>query len=455
MAIQSLRFGIVFAALAAMPTAGSASSLAQVGPEAARAQADTLHLGMADAIDLALDHSPGLQAVAEQARAADRAAAVSFRQHFGSVEAVAWTSRYQDAQILRPISQEILAGGLPDLPFARDQLHYGVTFELPLFVGGTLVAGSHLARLKADEAGVLLDGTRWQVRANVTTLYAATQVLTAATAAYGDEVTSLGRTHAQVDLMVQQGKRPQVDLLKATDALEEARAQLADAEAERTHVRALLLALLDYSADQPFELDPLPDRFPALPADGTDWNALVQRAAPVTTAALRVQQATTGKHLARADFLPKVSLRGNLMENAGSGVTGTLETWELTLAASIPVFAGGRHVAAYQSAAAAERAAELALRQTLLQQQAEIRGAVASLQAADAALEAARKRVAAADEAARIESVRYENGAGTIEDLLRARTRAAAAEAFLAKTKGDVLGAAARINALVEREVVR
>jgi len=141
MAIQSLRFGIVFAALAAMTTAGSASSLGQAGPEAARAQADTLHLGMADAIDLALDHSPGLQAAAEQARAADRAAAASFRQHFGSVEAVAWTSRYQDAQILRPISQELLAGGLPDLPFARDQFHYGVTFELPLFVGGKKARG--------------------------------------------------------------------------------------------------------------------------------------------------------------------------------------------------------------------------------------------------------------------------------------------------------------------------
>jgi outer membrane protein TolC len=95
------------------------------------------------------------------------------------------------------------------------------------------------------------------------------------------------------------------------------------------------------------------------------------------------------------------------------------------------------------------------LRQTRLQQQAELHGALARLQAAETALDAAHKRVAAADEAARIEGVRYDYGAATIEDLLRARTRAAAAEAFLAKTKGDVLGTAARINALVEREIVR
>ncbi len=82
-------------------------------------------------------------------------------------------------------------------------------------------------------------------------------------------------------------------------------------------------------------------------------------------------------------------------------------------------------------------------------------GAQAHFQAALVAVDAAGKRVAAADEAARIEEVRYDNGAGTIEDLLRARTRAAAAEAFLARSKGDVLGAAAQLNALVEREIVQ
>ncbi len=455
MAGHTRRFGIGLAAVAVLLGAEPTSSRAQTVPVGPLVRGEMVHLSLADAIHRALDDNPGLRAVAQEAHAADRAAAASFRQHFGDLQAVAWTSRYEDAQLLRPMSQDLLAGGFDNLPFAQSQVHYGLTFELPLFVGGRLLALSHLARLKADEAAALLEGTRWQVRANVTVMYAATQALTAATLAYEDEVASLEKTHTRVELMVQQGKRPEVDLLKATDALEEARAQLADAQAERTHVRALLLALLDYPADQAFELDPLPNEFPALPADGVDWNALLQGATPVATAGLRVQQARSGKHAARADFLPQVSVRGNLLEHAGSGVAGTQETWELTLQASIPVFTGGRRVAAYQSAAAAERAADLALRQTLLQQQAEIRGAVARRQAANEALDAARKRVDAADEAARIEGVRYENGAGTIEDLLRARTRASAAEAFLAKSKGDVLAASARINALVEREIVR
>jgi len=452
---NKLRIGIAIAAVAILPGVGPEPSAAQDLPVTPAGQPEAVHLGMEDAVARALDMNPGLEAMSEKARSADRAAAASFRQHFGEVEAVAWASRYQDAQILRPISQNLLEEGISGLPFARDQLHYGLTFQVPLFVGGRLLAGSNMARLKADEAGVLLEGTRWQVSANVTSVYSSAQALAAVAMAYRENVASLEETEARLRLMVAEGKRPEVDLLKASETLEEARAELADAQADLTYVTALLAALLGYPADQTFELDPLPDRFPALAADTADLTGLVEGGSAVAAAELRVRQAERGKQVARSDFLPTVSVRGNLLEHTASSVSGPERTWELTLAASIPVFTGGRSMAAYQSAAAAQRAADLALQQTRLQQQAEVRGALARFNAATTGLDAARRRVDAAAEAARIESLRYENGAGTIEDLLRARTRASAAEAALAKAKGDVLSAAARINALVEREIVQ
>jgi len=455
MTTSAHQFGILLAAMAVLFGAQPGSSLAQAVPGATPAQLDTLHVGMADAIERALDANPALMADAQRARSADRAAAESFRRHFGDVEAVGWTSRYQDPQILRPISESLLENGIGGLPFARDQVHYGLTFEVPLFVGGKLLAGSRLARLQADEAGVLLDGTRWQVRANVTSLYASAQALAAVTAAYGDEVASLEETGRRLRLMVDQGKRPEVDLLKATDALEEARARLADARAERVRVTALLGALLDYPPEQPLALDSLSDRVPTLTGDSVEWSGMTDDASAVTAAQLRVSQATSAKRVALSEFLPRVSVRGNVIEHAGSSVTGTERTWELTLAASVPVFAGGRRVAAYQSASASERAATLALRQTQLQQQAEVRAALARFQAARTSLDAARRRLGAAMEADRIEGLRYDSGAGTIEDLLRTHARASAAQAALAKRKGDVLGASAQINALVQREIVR
>jgi outer membrane protein len=455
MTVKTHQFGGLLSAVAVLICLEPGSSLAQAVPATTHAQLDTVHVGMTDAIERALDANPGLMAAAQRARSADRGAAESFRRHFGDVEAVGWTSRYQDPQILRPISESLLENGIGGLPFARDQVHYGLTFEVPLFVGGKLLAGSRLARLQADEAAVLLEGTRWQVRANVTSVYAAAQALAAVTAAYGEEVASLEETGRRLRLMVDQGKRPEVDLLKATDALEEARAQLADARADRVRVTALLGALLDYPPDQPLTLDPLPDHVPALPDDSLQWGGMIEDASAVTAAELRVSQATSATRVALSEFLPKVSVRGNVIEHAGSSVTGTERTWELTLAASVPVFAGGRRLAAYQSAAAGERAATLTLRQIQLQQRAEIRAALARFQAARISLDAARKRLGAAVEADRIEGLRYDSGAGTIEDLLRTHARASAAEAALARSKGDVLGASEQINALVEREIVR
>ncbi len=451
---RTLRFGVALAAVMVLGAARPAPSAARSAAVDPSEESDAVRLRVEDAVSRALVANPGLRAAAQRVRSADRAAAASSRRHYGDVQAVAWASRYQDAQILRPISRDLLDNGIGGLPFAQDQFHYGLTFEVPLFLGGKLVAGSNLARLEADEAGTLLEGTSWQVRANVTTVYASAQALAAVTAAYTENVSALENTHRRLELMVSEGKRPRVDLLKATDALEEARAQLAGARADLTHATAVLAALLDYPVDRTFDLDPLPERQPVLTADSLDWDRMVRNASAVSTAELRVRQAASGKHVARSEFLPSLSVRGNVLEHTASGLDEGQNTWELTLVASIPVFAGGR-VAAYQGAAAAERAADLTLHQTRLEQEAEVRSALARFRAAEAALQAAALRVDAADEAARIEGLRYENGAGTIEDLLRARARASAAEAFLARSRGDLLGAATRINALVEREVVR
>jgi len=417
--------------------------------------ADVLHLSLQEAIDRALADNPGLQAAKERKLSAERTSAAAFRRHFGLVRAVAWGTRYEDDQILLPISKQLLGGGLGDLPFDRDQLHYGVTFELPLYVGGRLFAQSHLSDLKADEAAALLSGTRWQIRANVVSVYAANQSLAAAVKAYSEQVATLNKTRERLELMVNEGKAPEVDLLKVIETLEESRADLAETEADQTQARALLAALLDLPVDQRFEFDPLPDSFPALPSGDIAWDELLDEATAVTVARLHVSQAESAKKIARSQFLPALSFQGNLLEHTASSVNGRMESWELTLAVSLPIFTGGSRVAAYQSASAVQRQAELELRQARRQRQAELKGARAKFEAGLTQLIAAQKRLVAGDEAARIEGIRYRTGAGTIEDLLRARTRATAAQAGLARAQGNVLTAAAQINAIVEREVVK
>ena len=56
--------------------------------------------------------------------------------------------------------------------------------------------------------------------------------------------------------------------------------------------------------------------------------------------------------------------------------------------------------------------------------------------------------------AARIEQVRYDTGVGTIEDLLLVRAREVSARASLARARGALVTAVARLNAIAEQEVV-
>ncbi len=122
---------------------------------------------------------------------------------------------------------------------------------------------------------------------------------------------------------------------------------------------------------------------------------------------------------------------------------------------TVPLFDGGARHAALASARETERTADQAAVKARLDRQAQLVEALARLDASRETVVAARARIAAAAEAARIEQVRYDTGAGTVDDLLRARARELLAASALAQARGDRIAAASRVNAIVEKEVVQ
>ncbi|HAK58813.1 MAG TPA: hypothetical protein DCO77_00290, partial [Nitrospiraceae bacterium] len=210
-----------------------------------------LALQLDQAIAMALDQSPAVKAVTYQALSArDKASAVN-RTHWGELDAVASVSRFEADRLLVPMTSQLLAGGLPNAPFDRDQVHYGLTYQIPLYLGGKLSAGIETAKLEAAKADALRDGTTWQVRFNVVSLYAGVQTLDGALGASGDLIQTLAAVHKRLGLMVEQGKRPELDLLKVQDELAEAQAEQAGLEARRVRVASMLLALLGQSPNRP------------------------------------------------------------------------------------------------------------------------------------------------------------------------------------------------------------
>lgn len=413
-----------------------------------------VQLSLKQAIDEALEANPGLKAAGHQSRAAEGDASAAARSRWGGLNAVGSYSYLNDDQIIRPMSSELLAGGFAGAPWDRSQAHYGLSYELPLYLGGKLNNQIQIARLEARKSAELLEGTRWQVRFNVVSLYSTAQALNQAEAALDDQIAALAQTKTSLDEMVALGKRPDVDRLKVIEDLETAKASRAGVGADHRRVVALLLSVLgrDPAGDVTLEAQ----AGPAVAVDHAHETLLgvVDNNSGIRAASLSAEQAARGVKVARSEFLPKVYAGANYLENTGTTIDRNEETWGATVAVSLPLFEWGSRFSKLKAARARQDAATEALRQAQLQTEAAWQDALAKFAAARTNVVAAVARVAAGTEAARIEQVRYDTGASTIEDLLRARSREQAARAALASARADLVISAARINTIAEKEIL-
>jgi outer membrane protein TolC len=477
--------------LAMMAAALSASCLpsAMAGDTTSPTDAAPLHLTLAQAIGEALQANPGLRTAGHQAyAAADEASAVA-RSRLGGLNAVGSYSYLNDDQIIRPMSSELMVNGIAGAPWDRSQAHYGVNYELPLYLGGLLNNQIQIAKLEARKSAELLEGTRWQVRFNVVSLYSTVQALDQTETALDEQIAALTQTKTNLDEMVSLGKRPDVDRLKMIEDLEAAKASRTAAGADRRKVSALLLSVLGRDPAGDLTVEPQAGSAGFQPAvspassrqdvgtDGASESsqrgrignprysrlevcatnslpAAVTDNSIIRTARLSAEQAARGVKVARSEFLPKVYAGANYLENSGTTIGRNEETWGATVSVNLPLFEWGSRFSKLKAARSRQAAATEALRQTELETEAAWQDALAKFTAVQTNVDAAAARVAAGTEAARIEQVRYDTGAGTIEDLLRARSREEDARAALASANADLVISAERINTIAEKKIL-
>jgi outer membrane protein TolC len=255
--------------------------------------------------------------------------------------------------------------------------------------------------------------------------------------------------------MVRQGKRPEVDRLKVVEELEGVKARRAGTAAQRAKVGAMLCSLLGREPTGRLRVDPLPEETPSLDTDRNELRFALQGNSMIRQAQLAIEQGESSVKVARSSFLPKIYAGANYLEHTGATIDRTEETWMAGVTVELPLFVGTSRFQRMDAARERHAAARAALEDAQLKLGAELEDALAQWDAAHANVKSARAQIAAASEAARIEQVRYDTGAGTIEDLLRARAREEGARAALASAQGELLTAAARINSLVEQEIVK
>lgn len=139
--------------------------------------------------------------------------------------------------------------------------------------------------------------------------------------------------------------------------------------------------------------------------------------------------------VAEAAFYPTISLNGSIspsLIDAASTAAGWRSSWSFGPQLNLPIFDGGRLKANMTTAESNARTAYLAWKQTVLTAVKDVADALASLKRDAQTVAALRKTVQSYEEALRLSTASYRDGASSLLDVLDAQRSVSTAQASLA-----------------------
>ncbi|MHB8078850.1 MAG: TolC family protein [Candidatus Krumholzibacteriia bacterium] len=390
-------------------------------------------LSLAEAEQKALVANPGLQAAKLEAVAAGQRTAETFGRHFGELDLVGTYNHFERDRIVVPMAQELFADpalGMSQLPWDRNQLHYGLTWQVPLLAAGNLHEGDRIARLAQSASEHQSLYTRDQILYYVRASYRNALIVRHALDAAEAYRQTLDKDDTDARLKVKIGAMASVDAAKITYALRGAEAQAADLQTQSATAQALLAALLgeEPPADG-FDLGDIPgepdgDDTPA----GDDTQAALAGRDDLLATRAGTQVLAHRKHLAVAAFSPQLVVQGTYLRNEAPSLHDPLYTREWAVMMKLPLFTGLSRIHAVREADANLRAARQRERAKELEVAAQVVDARGRLVSARALFAAGQAQRDLGREVARVEHVKLEQGTGRMEDYLAAREQELAGE---------------------------
>ncbi len=390
-------------------------------------------LSLAQAERGALSANPKLRAARLEALAAQKRASQSVGRHFGELSFVGQYDHFERNRILVPMAVELFANpslGMSQLPWDRNQVHYGLQWQIPLLASGRLHEGDRIARLSRSAAQHMALFTRAEIRYNVRAAYRNALIVQHALEASTAYRLALQKDEADAQLRVKLGTWAPVAAAKVTYALRGAEAQETDFTAQSRTAQAALAALMGRTLPQGgFTLQDIPQA----PAKETGRpEDAAHQALSGRDDLLASRDATQvflhKKRLAMEAFSPELVLQGTYLRNEAPSVQDSIDTRQWALMIRIPLFSGLTRVYAVQEANANLLAAKQREKAKELEVSTQVVNAEGRLEAARALYQAGQAQRRLGHEVANVEHLKLEQGTGKMEDYLAARGEELAGE---------------------------
>ncbi|MBM7119376.1 TolC family protein [Archangium primigenium] len=351
---------------------------------------------------------------------------------------------------LAPVNPGAIPG--PVVITGQNSRYATVQVSQPLFTpAGVFLIGPAKDGARAAEFGAL--EAREQVLLGVARTYLGLQgILQLMDAAREAETVALQREgEAKAQLAV--GMTVEAALLRAQTETAQARVQLAQLSGQYTQLLALLGALVGEPVQPTVFEEAGTPRWVIPPEDQTPWEDTFA----VRAAALAVKASEGKVRFDRFSWLPSLVAQGKGLYNSNTGFTGRNTSYELAVAASLPLYDRGQRYAALREDEARLEQSRAQFASTRAKAHANWVAAQANLEAARAALTQAEAQAQLAARVQQQVAAGYKAGVATSLEMSDADNRrflaasnAAQARASLEVRRVELAASAGRIAASLE-----
>lgn len=420
---------------APVPAGPGAAAVLDAPPPAAASDAmSTLRLPkagaaltLADVVAVALENNPLTRASYHQALAAAAQLEAERAAYYPSLDLSAAATRQQQSAF----------GG----QFDYLQTSYGPTVNLEyllLDLGGR-AANAEDARLGLLAADWTHNATIQSVVLEVQRTFVGYLDAKARLAAAGDAVAEAQAALDAATVRHGAGVATVAEVLQAQTALSQAQLAVDSLSGDVLALRGALATVMGLPATTPYDVSDLPAEPPVALASSAVEELIAQaRAARPDLAAARMQSERAAVHVraVRADWLPKVTVSASAARSYFRPTTFADygDTWSARLLVTVPLFTGfesrAKVAKATEEAAAAAADAEALEQQVILQ----VWSSYYALKTAAQMVATTRDLVASATQSEKVALGRYQEGVGTIIDLLTA-------QAALSNARAEEIGA--------------
>lgn len=405
---------------------------------------------LADAIALAYENNPTLQAQRAAQRALDESwlqARTGWRPTLG----LSGTATYSGSRIPMQArtGADLDGDGLPDTDGSPEQTRGSVTLRLtqPIWTGGRVAANVSAAEAEVLAGRENLRRIEQQILQNVVTAYVDVRRDQEALRIRQENVEVLRRQLEESKARFEVGEITRTDVAQSEARLAAAEAQYQLAQSQLATSRANYAAVV---GQNPGELEPEPSLAGLLPSDADQVFDAVERYNPTLRAAEFAEQASRARIAgARAERLPSVSVDASIGHSGGPLDPYDRRDYSRNVTASatvsVPIFSGGLINSRVRQSVERNNVDRLNVesnRRTALQQATQSWNA---LQAARANIISTEEQVRAARIAA--EGTRQEQQVGlrTTLDVLNAEQELRAAELSQVNARREEYVAAAQV----------